>query len=156
MDLTQLLSYFNIDIHRLTARCHSPANEENEIKALLLAKCVIVWMEHQAAQDTSPNKPVPLQSDEDLKKIFSNQDVVDHLFFLNHFMHEKNPFVPILKPRREGVEAEWKKLREYANYMLYVAYLLKTSPNKVICMRSCAILTGFDKCQVTLLMSFSY
>ncbi|RYG63478.1 hypothetical protein EON64_15870 [archaeon] len=148
VDLGQLFSYFNIDIHRLTARCHSPANEENEIKALVLAKCVNVWIEYQAAQDTNPDKPITLQSDEDLKRLFNDQTVVDRLFQENHFLNEKNPFSPLLKPRREGVDGEWRKLREYANYMLYVAYVLKTPPNKVICMRCCAILTGFDKCQV--------
>eukprot|EP01031_Cornospumella_fuschlensis_P026772 gene26772-32350_t len=148
VDLSQLLSYFHIDIQRMTSRCHSPANEENEIKALVLAKCVLVWQEFHAIHDTNPHKPVLLQSDEDIKRLFADQAVVNKLFFQNHFLHEKNPFIPLFSPRRmEGVAEEWTKLREYANYMLYVVYLLKTPPNKVVCMRCCAILTGFDKCQ---------
>lgn len=115
-----------------------------ELKALILAYHISCYVGHEDRELTESFH----QSTEELKSVFRDEQRVASLLLKNNLPTDKNPFSTYKMNRCEFNESEWEDMVHFANWIRYGIYLSVAPPNKVVCMKAAAILTGFRKCLV--------
>lgn len=125
-----------VDLNDLVGKVMPHLHERSIECSDVNAKIFILVVLLEAYSDQRTNFLTP----DSLQTIMSDQTILE-VFEQNSISDDKNPF-------RDVTGEEWQKLVDYGNHIINCQAILKHSPNKVICMKACAILTGFDNCLV--------